>query len=363
MPEFIEGLKLGEFFYHEAVKLILNKGFPGLRYAAALIGNGSDVLGYDDETSRDHDWGPRLQLFLDKTDLVMHKEAIHQTLAAKLPSEIHGYPTNFGIADSDGVSQMRSKIEGPVDHRVEILNLGTYIQDYLGFDIVTELDAIDWLTFPQQKLLALTSGAVFHDDIGLEDLRMKLAWYPHDVWVYLLAACWTRIGQEEHLTGRAGQAGDEIGSALIAGRLVRDLMRLVFLMERTYAPYPKWLGSAFKKLKAGEELSPILERILHAHSWQERDPLLACAYELTAIRFNELHLVDEAPEKPTGFWGRPFQVIWGDRIAKKLLAVITDPLVRKSAGRSPIGSIDLISDNTDLLEDAELRKKVRKLFE
>jgi hypothetical protein len=37
---------------------------------------------------------------------------------------------------------------------------------------------------------------------------------------------WNRIGQEEHLMGRADR-GDEIGSAIIAARLVRDLMSFV----------------------------------------------------------------------------------------------------------------------------------------
>ncbi len=36
--------------------------------------------------------------------------------------------------------------------------------------------------------------------------------------------------------------GDEVGSALIGSRLVRDIMRLCFLMEQTYAPYAKWFG-------------------------------------------------------------------------------------------------------------------------
>jgi hypothetical protein len=34
--------------------------------------------------------------------------------------------------------------------------------------------------------------------------------------------------------GRAGYVGDELGAALIGSRLVRDMMRLCFLMERQY---------------------------------------------------------------------------------------------------------------------------------
>ena len=44
---FIKGLELSELFYKEAVKPILAKRFPDLNYSAALIGLGSEVLGFD----------------------------------------------------------------------------------------------------------------------------------------------------------------------------------------------------------------------------------------------------------------------------------------------------------------------------
>ena len=100
-------------------------------------------------------------------------------------------------------------------------------------------------------------------------MRERLAFYPRDVWLYLLAAGWARIGQEEHLMGRAGSVGDEVGAALIAARLVRDVMRLGFLMERQYPPYPKWFGTAFRRLACAERLLPALERTLQATTWQD----------------------------------------------------------------------------------------------
>jgi hypothetical protein len=82
-------------------------------------------------------------------------------------------------------------------------------------------------------------------------MRERLAYYPRDVWLYLLAAGWARIGQEEHLMGRAGTVGDEVGSALIGARLVRDIMRLAFIMERTYAPCAKWFAALHGLGRAG----------------------------------------------------------------------------------------------------------------
>lgn len=99
---------------------------------------------------------------------------------------------------------------------------------------------------PQQLLLEATAGKVFHDGLGeLEPLRASRAWYPHDLWLWLLAARWARLGEEEAFVGRAAEVGDDLGSRIVTARIVRDLMRLCFLQEKVYAPYSKWLGSAF----------------------------------------------------------------------------------------------------------------------
>ncbi|WP_433500795.1 hypothetical protein ACQP1K_11100 [Sphaerimonospora sp. CA-214678] len=66
--EFLPGLTLSRILYGEAVRPILNVEYPGLRYAAARVGPGSEVLGIDTARSTDHDWGPRLDLFLSPPD-------------------------------------------------------------------------------------------------------------------------------------------------------------------------------------------------------------------------------------------------------------------------------------------------------
>ncbi len=68
MSAFVPGQELSRLFYEEAVRPILDQHLPGLDYSAALLGYGSDVLGYDTIRSTDHGWGPRLVLFLDDSD-------------------------------------------------------------------------------------------------------------------------------------------------------------------------------------------------------------------------------------------------------------------------------------------------------
>jgi hypothetical protein len=360
---FISGKELSNQFYLHAVRPILADHFPGLKHAAALIGEGSEVLGFDDEVSTDHHWGPRVTLFLEEENPGLAKQ-IHQVLAENLPYEFMGYPTNFTQPDphDQGVQLLQQATSGPVNHRVTTHSVQGFFLLYLGFDIHQALKPADWLTFPEHKLRSIVDGTILHDDVGLGEACTMFQYYPLDVWLYLLAAGWARISQEEHLMGRAGMVGDEVGSALIGARLVRDVMRLCFLMAKTYAPYAKWFGTAFKQLVCGEEIWPVLLDAVHARTWQEREEHLVKAYEYIANWHNGLIITDILPEKTVPFHKRPFQVIAIHGFTKALLGQIEDPDLRRLSHLPPIGGIDQISDNTDFVSNPIWRQELRELY-
>lgn len=352
MPPFVPGLELSRRFYWEAVRPILDDGFPGLFHAAAHIGPGSDVLGFDTEMSTDHGWGPSVTIFL-RPDEISRANAISDFLGRRLPHVFYGYPVDAEpIADEPGVFVMALRSEGPVRHRVAIVTLREYILEQLRYDISLPLSPPEWLCLPSQSLRALTTGAAHHDGLAeLTALRARLAWYPRDVWFYLLASGWQRISQEEHLMPRAGFVGDEVGSALIGSRLVRDVMTLCFLMERVYPPFPKWFGTAFARLTCAPDLTPILRRAQFADNWKQREGALCQAYEYVAHMHNALGITDPLPEQVSSFYGRPFMVIWGARFSTALTSRITDREVQRIASKGLIGGIDQWSDSTDVRSD------------
>ena len=147
--------------------------------------------------------------------------------------------------------------------------------------------------------------------------------------------------------GRCAQVGDEIGSRLVAARLVRDLMRLCFLMERRYAPYIKWFGTAFARLWCAERMSPSLSAALQAPTWRERVEHLSAAYELAAAMHNELGITEPLTAQVSPFWDRPFAVIHGDRFVEAIRAEIRNEEVR--ALPEHLGSVDQFTDSTDAL--------------
>ncbi|MGH2615664.1 MAG: DUF4037 domain-containing protein [Thermomicrobiales bacterium] len=362
---FVPGLLLNERFFAEVVRPILADTFPDLWYSAALIGYGSEVLGYDTARSTDHEWGPRLLLFVSDDDAVAHAGAIGSALSERLPPTFMGYSTHFGPPGPDGARLPAASDGGPIQHKIEVHPPGRLLASWLGVDPRGEISALDWLLIPRQKLLEVTAGRVYHDGLGvLEPIREKLAYYPRDVWLYLLAAQWSRISQQEAFVGRTGEVGDELGSALVAAAITRDLMGLCFLLERRYAPYSKWFGTAFAALSCAPGLAPHLARALQARSWREREDALVPAYELVAGLHNALGVTAPVDPRTRPYHSRPFQVLHAERFADATIAAIEDAEVRAIIDRAGlIGSVDQVSDNIDALSHAERVAKLRTLYE
>lgn len=359
--DFLPGLDLSEAFYEEAVKPVIDKHFPELVYSAARIGHGSDVLGYDTAQSMDHDWGPKLQIFLNDSDYGVLKEELDGVLRQNLPYEIREFPTNFDYND-DGTAKMSLIANGPVNHGVTINTVSAFFIEYLGFNPTEDLRIVDWLVLPQQMLLSIANGRVFHDDLGkLKPIVTKLEYYPHDLWLYLLANQWRRIAQEEALMGRCGQVGDELGSRIIATRLVHDMMRLCFLMERQYAPYVKWFGTAFSKLESAKSLTPLFMQIMDVDTWQGRQDHLTKAYERMANMHNELGITDSLTTKVSRFHNRPFMIIHGDDFADTIFAKISDDEVKQLP--KYLGAIDQYVDSTDVLSYTEKFRRFWSMYQ
>ncbi|MFC6088826.1 DUF4037 domain-containing protein [Saccharothrix lopnurensis] len=343
---FLPGLELSERFYREAVEPLVHEHFGPVPHSAARIGSGSEVLGFDTTRSADHEWGPRLQLFLDPEDT--RADDVRAALAEHLPKIFLGWPTHFATTGDgttgDEAAGVMAPTSGPVDHRVEITDLGSWFDRQLGFDPRAGVTAADWLAAPTQRLLETTAGAVFHDGLGqLTPARAELRWYPDDVWRHVLACQWLRISQEEAFVGRCGEVGDELGSAVVAARLVRDLMRLRLLLDRRYPPYSKWLGSAFARYA---ELVPVLRAVLAAGNWREREEHLVVAYEHVARVCDGLGLAEPVDPAVRWYHDRPFRVLRADRFTRALAAAVTDPEV---AALPLVGAVDQFVDSTDVL--------------
>lgn len=337
---------------------------PGLRrlvadlpFALALLGPGSDVLGFDTARSMDHDWGPRLTVVVPDARVEEASALIESRLPEVLPAQIGGFPTRFSthadgtlFADSEGTR-----------HRINVTSIARLLQENLNIASLGELDAAAWLSTPMQHLLELTAGDVFVDDSGeLSDLRTRLAFFPDAVRRYQLSALWMRIGQIQPFIGRTGELDDDTGSVLIAASIARDMMRIGLLQSGLYAPYAKWLGTALARTVIGGQIGPHLQEAAHVRNWHERELGINAAGIALIDHLNTLGLTDPISAKPSQFHTRPFLVLPGEDIAHALHASLADTAL---AGLPPfVGGIDVITDSTDALKHPAFRQACRRLY-
>jgi hypothetical protein len=313
----------------------------------------------------DHWWGPRLEVYLRSEDYTPELAAeIQRVLAEELPFEIRGFSTHMEeVNRATGTVFMARRTERPINHMVIVTTARTFFQDYLGARPLDEpLTPAVWLTMPEQHLRTVVSGGIWHDGTReLTRVRELVRWYPEDVWRYVLKCQWRRIEQEEAFPGRCAEAGDELGSRVVAGRLVRELMHLAFLLERQYMPYSKWLGTGFARLECAPQLQPALTGALDAGDWPERERNLSLAYETVARMQNALQLAEPVRDTVSPFFGRPFLVIHGDRFAAALEQAITEEAV-KGLPRY-LGSTSQWVDSTDVLSSPRWCGRLAGLYD
>jgi hypothetical protein len=154
--------------------------------------------------------------------------------------------------------------------------------------------------------------------------------------------------------------GDDEGSRLIAARIVRDLMRLHFLLARAYWPYDKWFGSAYRALPEAGAVLPALAAVLDAPDHPGREDALVVAYEAIAGLHNDAGLTDPVDPHVSFFHDRPFRVPKSDRFVDACLRRVGDDWLRS---QPLLGSIDQIVDSTDVLENVHLARAVRALYD
>ena len=145
-PAALTGRELARQFHADVVAPLLARSMPGLRYAAGRLGSGSDVLGFDDEMSRDHDWGCRLTLLVGERDRDA-VPAIRGLLDEKLPESYQGLPVRFAMTWDSSIS-----------HKIDIATVADFAVGRLGVDPAAGLSPADWLILTGQSVLEVTAG-------------------------------------------------------------------------------------------------------------------------------------------------------------------------------------------------------------
>ena len=197
------------------------------RIASGLVGPGPECLEFDDEFSRDHDWGPGFCMWLTLSDYERIGSSLLQEYE-KLPKIFEGY---------------KREISKWGEQRVGVFETGAFYRRLLGRADAPET-LYDWLSLQENNLSVSTSGEVFCDTFGeFSGIRQKLlSFYPNDVRIVKIAARCMSAGQSgQYNFLRSLWRRDYFAAQYAETKFCADVMSLVYLLNRRYSPYYKWL--------------------------------------------------------------------------------------------------------------------------
>lgn len=244
----MKGLELCEKFYNEYGSSILKDQFKDLLpfIAVGVAGSGSECLGFDDETSQDHDFEPGFCIFVPDEDIVTESQFFQLEKAySKLPKEFMGYK--------------RSTLSPVGGNRHGVIRTPQFFTSKAGTKN-GKLDTYQWFNIPENSLLEAVNGKIFEDNYGeVTAIRNKLQYLPQEVRLKKLAGNILIMGQAgQYNYPRCIKRGDTAAAQLSVIEFVNSTINAIFLINEKYRPYYKW---CFKALRNLDKLSFVADKL------------------------------------------------------------------------------------------------------
>lgn len=250
------GMQLSKAYFEKNIRTLL-AAIPGLEKHAAfgLVGEGSECFGWDDELSRDHDFGPGFCIWLTDEDYACCGDALKKAYD-NLPKSLSG---NEGTTLEDMVRMTTP--QGKV--RVGVMKISDFYDQLLGVRKFP-LTEREWLTIPEERLCAATNGEVFADEVKeFSQVReYLLRHYPENIRKRKLAqelALMAQTGQYNYK--RMLKRGDVVSADMELGDYMKHAMKTVYLLNKVYAPHDKWLFKGMQELSILPEVGDMLVAI------------------------------------------------------------------------------------------------------
>lgn len=385
------GLELCRTFYEIYGAPMIHEKFPGYeqRIAVGLVGEGSDCFGYDDEISKDHDYGLGFCMWLLPEDY----EKIAQPLQKEYEHLIKKYGTQ-GSADlflsrRRGVFTIQEFYENLLGlklswkqsvHQDAGRNFAqdhsqSHGQDVSGYDGQDDvwgcnretgqdagqksdqnlsLDEQDrnWEWLPEEKLATVTNGEVFRDDAGCFTSVRKtfLSYYSDEIWKRRLAVKLHEFSQfAQSNYSRMMARKDYVTAGICIAEGMKSAMEICYILNKTYAPYYKWMRKGMEQLDRLNGVGSLLDHIsglgLQKDAWEN--------YHFTSSQINDkdevVHTFEKVAEQIVTEMGR-----------KGLIELAVSQTAVSEADRS-LGAAD--AGNSQNCPDLFLENYCRKLLD
>lgn len=299
---FVKGMDLCRAYFHEIGMPLLEREFSRFlpRMAAGLIGEGSECYGFDDEISRDHDFGPSFQIFIPAEDMPVYGERLANRLRS-LPVTFHGFEARTESQYGEG--------------RVGLFTIEDFYGKFLACEGVPK-NLNHWRQIPENALSTVTNGEVFLDNLGkFTSIRDELKkGYPEDVRLKKIAARLMKMAQSgQYNFPRCNKRGEYVASHLALSEFMSVTMSLVYLLNHSYRPYYKWVHRGLLGLPVlGEKIYEKMNRLSVLNLENDAKEMEWIIEEICALCLKEL--------KNQGLTSssEPFLLIQGPEVLKRI---------------------------------------------
>ncbi|MDD2973149.1 MAG: DUF4037 domain-containing protein [Lachnospiraceae bacterium] len=260
----MKGLELSEEYYNFYGKSMIHEKFPMYekRIAVGLVGQGSECLGFDDDLSTDHDFGPSFCMWLNEED--------YKEIGSQLAFEYEQLPKDFA-----GVQGRVESTHG--GGRVGVHDTHNFYYSIIGRDDAPK-NNMEWLFIPESRLAVVTNGKVFRDDLGeFTAIREQLqAYYPEDVRIKKIVARAATMAQSgQYNYARCMRRGETVAAYMSLSEFVKNTISMVYLLNKRYTPFYKWMHHGMNKLPILPEVSILLKRLCEMDNqkkvWEENE--------------------------------------------------------------------------------------------
>lgn len=246
----LKGLDISQKYYETYGKKMLEEKYGNYldRITVGLVGEGSECLGFDDEYSSDHDFGPSFCIWLD--------DDLYDEIGDELKSDYDNLPKEFM-----GFSARNTTVNGK--NRVGVLNTNQFYKSILEKDFIPYSDN-EWHSVEEKFLCTATNGRIFKSSSNsFEKIREHLSYYPHNVKIQKLAIALGNMAQTGQVNfSRMLKRKDFASAHLCINEFVKYTINCVYILNNTYTPYYKWQFKGMKNFDNMKDVQNLLESIM-----------------------------------------------------------------------------------------------------
>ena len=234
------GRQMFEDFYYEYGEPMIQEKFPEFvdKIAVGKAGEGSDCFGFDDELSVDHDYGPGFCMWITRETYEQIGERLQEEYD-KLPISYCGVTRNTLVTGNG---------------RVGVCVIEDFYKRIIGMEKAPETIS-EWSQMEEFALATATNGWIIKDEEGVfSGIRNQLLnYYPEKLWLSKIAQCMYHISQYgQYNYGRMARRKDVVTAEQCRSGFIKSVMELIYLLNRTYAPYYKWMFKGMERLNSFE---------------------------------------------------------------------------------------------------------------